>query len=489
MNRTYLYPKRLYSFLLLLFVLEAKAQTEFEYWFDSYSDPKTITLRLSNGTVSPTLDASNLSQGFHTLNMRLRDADGMYSPVSTSAFFKYSGTGISNIEYWFEDDAKHFGTTIIDADYEDVQIVELDLSDVEKYPLGVHQLNMRVAVNGGFYSPVYSTLILRMPNGTGDSVLEYWFDENISKKAITPINIESGEVQNLNLDMTDAVKFPIGFHKLNVRIASNGNQYSTIYSAYVMKLPEGPKAQLTYWLDDDYKNRYVLSTNYMDGELSPVFLMYLDFSSVSSGMHRLHFRVSKNEFDDGVVYETPILVTRRYNNDGKVNVTIKKEDYWVDELIHFPYELYGQSIVTRNYTLDPSDYTVGQHAFHVQYMNSAQVWSEQNVTYFYKDAATGRLYEGIMPMETEGIEAMSTIAQVYYAYKDGTIFVDCQSADLGSTGVVAVYDLYGKMIAKEVVSNSNGIHAEINVENIAKQMLIIKFVSGKVNSSKKIMPM
>ena len=488
MNRTYLYPKWLYSFLLLLFLLEAKAQTEFEYWFDSYSDPKTISLRISNGTFSPSLDANNLSQGFHTLNMRLRDADGMYSPVSTSTFFKYSGTGISTIEYWFEDDAKHIGTTIIDADYEDVQIVDLDLSDVEKFPLGVHQLNMRVAVNGGFYSPVYSTLILRMPNGTGDSVLEYWFDENISKKAATPVNTKWSIAQELDLDLTNAEYFPLGFHKLNMRIASNGNQYSPIYTAYVMKLPQGSTSQLTYWLDDDYKNgRHVVSSKVTNG-LTTVFMPALDFSAAASGMHRLKFRITANGFDNGVIYEVPVLITRRYNNDGVV--TVVGESRWLDDVSPMEYAVSNpQSIVTRSYTLDPSNFTVGQHAFHVQYKNSAQVWGEQNVTYFYKDAATGRLYEGIMPMETEGIEAMSTIAQVYYAYKDGTIFVDCQSADLGSTGAIFVYDLFGKMIAKEVVSNSNGIHAEINVENIARQMLIVKMVSGKVNSSKKIMPM
>lgn len=450
MNKTHQHPKLCGIIALLLFVIGARAQTEFEYWFNSYSDPKIISLKTSSGTIRPTLDASDLSQGFHTLCMRFKSSDGMYSPVSTSFFFKHTGDGVSKIEYWFEDDVEHFGTTEIDANTEESQTVALDLSDSEKFPLGVHQLNMRVAIDGGFYSPIYSALVLRMPSGSENSVLEYWFDDDMSKMATIPVDIEKGDVQKLDLDLTNTDFFPLGFHKLNMRIASYGNQYSPIYSAYVMRLPEGLMTELSYWLDDNYEERRILKGRHQTGNgaggggtvvygdeegggggnrswtpsltqkhssgsvfesgMGILYLTSLDLSGASSGMHRLKFRIASNGSDGGVIYETPILVTRRYNNDNLANVTLVTEHHWFDDFYNPQRSIANpQHIYTVSYDLEPalySGYSEGQHELHVQFKNSAEVWSAENITYFYKDAS-GRLRVGKMESGTDAIDEMT----------------------------------------------------------------------------------
>ena len=64
--------------------------------------------------------------------------------------------------------------------------------------------------------------------------LEYWFDDNFEQRASTPINTATGEAWVINLDMSDMTKFPLGLHRLNMRVLANG--YSPIYSDLVMPM-------------------------------------------------------------------------------------------------------------------------------------------------------------------------------------------------------------------------------------------------------------
>lgn len=311
--------------------------------------------------------------------------------------------------------------------------------------------------------------------------LEYWFDDNFGQRASTPINTATGEAWVINLDMSDVAKFPPGIHRLNMRVV--GNDYSPIYSDWVLRLPNGGQTGLTCWLDDDYENRQDITGNSIDGRTIDIGSS-LDFSSVPSGMHRLKFRVTTNGFDDGPIYEEPVMVTRLYNN--QTDVTVVKESHWFDNIISIPTDIFNpQSIVTKEYTLDPKNYPIGQHVFYVQFRNSAGVWGEPNATYFYKEES-GKLYAGRMPTELTGIEHTENADNFSCSAHDGTLFIDCQSPKLASTGVIVVCDQTGKVIARQTVNSKNGIHAEVNVKGPANRLVIVRLLSGDVNISKKI---
>ena len=408
MKRKNLYLRTTCLLLLLASVLGIKAQSNgLEYWFDSYSDSKTISMPVAAGTLKSSIDVSALSQGFHTIYMRVKSSDGTYSPITSSAFINFTASG--------------------------------------------------------------------------DSKIEYWFDDNISKLATIPIDFTSDSVQVLNLDMTNEVNFPLGFHQLYMRVVADGGRYSPIYSAFVMKSPFGQTSEITYWLDNNYSGRRVIKGNIVNATTT-VYNTSLDFSSASSGMHRLKYRITSKGFDNGVIYEVPVLITRKYNGMG--DVTIIGESNWLDDICPQENSVSNPShIFTKSYTLDPAAFSVGQHAFYVQYKNSADVWSEQNVTYFYKEAS-GMLRAGKIDTKVDESEDVEDYYEI--SYNRGMIFVDCQSSKLASTGIVTVCDLSGKVIAEEEVSNSNGIHAEVSVQGRAKQILIVRFVSGGVHLYKKL---
>ncbi len=487
MNGFYLSPRYYGMLLLLPCFLSIRAQSVgLEYWFDKYSSPKFIDMP-EGGSLKSDIDVSNLTQGFHTIYIRAKASDGTCSPITTSSFIKFAASGDSKLEYWFDNDVTNLASLPIDVESGVVQLLDLDMTDSAKFPNGVHQLSMRVAAYGGHYSPIYSALVLKLPAGTGNSVLEYWFDDNIEELSSIPIDITSGNLQKLDLEMNNFASFPLGFHKLSMRIVAYGCQYSSVYSAYVMRLPNGQTNELTYWLDDDYQNgRHVIKAKKIEGK-DVLFDVAINLSSVAPGMHRFKYRIATNGFDDGVVYEVPVLITKRYNNQ-QWDVSVVGESRWVDEMASpVPLALSNpQSQITRSYVLNPDDYSNGQHVFYVQYKNSADVWSATNATYFYKEAATGRLVKGIMPdieddiTDTEMSELMSCV------YYNGTVIVDCQSPRLASEGKLIVCDLTGRVLAQEKVENINGIHAEVSVPSKARQLLVVKLVSGSVAFTKKL---
>ena len=381
------------------------------------------------------------------------------------------------LEYWFDGYSSPSNTPFSGS--------ELNRSiDANSLDQGFHTVYMRVKSSDGTYSPVTSSVFFKF-NVSGSSELQYWFDDNISKMATVPIDMTSFAFQVLNLDMTNVVNFPLGFHKLSMRVAAYGSNYSPIYSAYVMRLPEGRASQITYWLDDNYTKRSVVEGVPLDDKT--VFIgKFLNLSAAPVGMHRLKYRVTRNGYDDGVIYEVPVMITKNYNNMD--DVTIVNDSYWLDDgnpqvkSINYP----GQ-VITKSYTLDPALFTVGQHAFHVQYKNSSNVWGEQNITYFYKEEAAGPLRAGFKPDIYTGIEGVAQDETFACFYESGMIYVNCQSPKLASNGIVQVFDLTGKLIASQAVNNNSGeIHAEINVEGLSKQVVVVRLRCGDVLLNRKI---
>jgi hypothetical protein len=203
-------------------------------------------------------------------------------------------------------------------------------------------------------------------------------------------------------------------------------------------------------------------------------------------MHRLHYRIASKNQDDGPIYEVPILITQMYNNETDVVVT--NQSYWLDDVdVKSTEAANSMKVFTHNYSLNPSQYAEGQHAFHMQFENSAGVWSAQNVTYFYKDAS-GMLRAGFLTPEDDLTAINENAGVEHFAcyYRPGTVVVDCQSSKLAATGVVMVCDLTGRVVVREEVDCSNGMHAELNVNSTGRQMLIVKVNSGDVHYNKKL---
>lgn len=476
-------PRGVTLLLALLCCMAVQAQPGLEYWFDgNYGDKVNINAPSAAGTFKNNINVKQLSQGFHTIYIRARGLtqDG-HSPVTSAAFFKYDATDNTVLEYWFDDGVAQRLSTPVSIETDDVQALSLDLSDIERFPLGVHRLNIRVSAHGGNYSPVYTTYVLRMPEGAGSAVLEYWFDDNLATRANKTISIADDKPQTFDLDLS---AFPIGFHKLSIRIAAGSSHSSQIYTAHILRLPIAAESgRLIYWLDDDYANRGWVSTTRASQFASEIYAD-LQFPSATMGMHRLRWRASRGGLD-GPIEEAPILITKKYNSRGSVHLT--NQSIWLDDNDPPVSALNTvENMIVKNYYLNPNDFDEGQHAFHMMYQNSADVWSEQNVTYFYKEPSTGRLRIGIMPDDVDGIDDAEQQEYFSCEHINGVLYVDCESPRLAPTGIIAVYDLQGRLLAQQKVANSQGIHAQLTLGSSPGRLLIVRLTSGEVVHSKKL---
>ncbi len=290
-----------------------QALTAFEYWCDgNISSRQWASLSGTYKVVNVGIDATQLDDGIHKFSFRVRQSDGKYSAVSSSLFLKTTPGEATRLEYWVDGDIttrKYIEGQSVSAggfmvnDY-------LDLSGVTP---GVHRLFLRGrSADNKVVSAVTSVPILvKRPMPEGNKVV-YWIDDNVDQQESISFD-NSSEVNSLDLDLSDYTKYPVGFHRLNMKLALQDKGESAILSDGFFKSPAGQATRLEYWLDGDYKNTSKSITGQAtDGEY--IFNRTLDLNNVTPGAHRLFMRGKSS--DNKIVSATtsaPIMVKSRYN--------------------------------------------------------------------------------------------------------------------------------------------------------------------------------
>lgn len=349
---------------LLLTAGTAVAQqlVQYEYWFDqAFSRRQTVALSGNMATIDAALDTRQLNDGMHTFHLRVKQSDGAYSPVTSSMFFKFKAREGDVLEYWFDDDIDAQSTVNLSGDTI-AQTVVLDLADNERFPVGLHRLNYRVAANGSNYSPVYGDNIMKTT--TGDVCrLEYWFDDDFDLRAIADMApIELMDDYSLLLDLSDDTRFPKGQHRLNMRVMADDGHYSPVYATNVLKTLAGNAYRLEYWFDDDYDSHSTMDMDplmFMDD-----YEMELDLrnrTAFPKGQHTLNLRVVTDKGYHSPVYGSWVLDVAA----GQPNAL----EYWIDDNYAGSQEIGGhqdESLVLHDTQLDLSHVSPGYHRLNVR---------------------------------------------------------------------------------------------------------------------------
>ena len=342
--------------------------TNYEYWFDNDIDNHFHTRSL-NGTVT-TIDTEisteELSIGLHSFHIRVQQSNGAYSPVSTTYFMKYGGSGgtAKKLEYWFDDDIAHSQEMTIPTavDDEGNTIMTLNLTD---FPVGYHQLNYRVS--GSHLSAINTAGVFKMPAG-GFSKLEYWLDDNLDGiQRISGTNSSAGALFTSPFDLSNA---SAGLHRLNYRTIDADNvPSSAIYTSLVYK--HSGDTYLEYWFDDEFSTNRTRINGTMDGKDLLFDNIVLNLNAVSPGLHRLYYRtVSSTGQPGSAVSMTPVMLHSRYNVDGS-QLTVTGYSVSVDggtEEVHTVINPLHE--VEQSYTLDARNLNKGEHILRVSAWNS-----------------------------------------------------------------------------------------------------------------------
>lgn len=288
---------------------------------------------------------------------------------------------LTKYEYWFDDNFSGRKSGSLSGTN---KLVKASIS-TDQLDNGVHKFSFRAKQSDGKYSAITSSLFLKRTAATS-SQMEYWFDDNFDQRASISIG-NTEEEQSFDLDLRDNNKFPMGFHKLNLRITLEGGGESAVYSSPVLKLSAGTATQLEYWIDDDRSNVHTINGNLASDGKDYIFVNDLDLGNVSPGYHRLYCRaVSSSKRTVSAVTMTPVLVKSKYHVDDPSTLTVTRQAYWIDD--EEPVEkavTNPKEIMNFIHPINERQLSVGQHTIHMQYANSAGLWSSVGELTFTKE--------------------------------------------------------------------------------------------------------
>lgn len=167
--------KYLILLLLLGLTIMARGQTgyDYHYWFDS--DPAVRHSGHANyGNLQLTLDASQLSDGFHTLSMQVTDSKSLMAQIVSKLFMKVSGMDHIEAFYWFDNEQQHTPSPMAQGTFD---------IDAKRLTDGFHILHYQVRNSGGRLSQLASRYFVKVVRTGNQEQLVYAIDGGELKKA------------------------------------------------------------------------------------------------------------------------------------------------------------------------------------------------------------------------------------------------------------------------------------------------------------------
>ena len=266
--------------------------------------------------------------------------------------------------YWLDacTDERYYGTSESER-----WSLQLDVADLSE---SLHQLHVQVKDTAGRWSAPHSRYFLKLP-AVSNLRARYWFDDG----EVTETEVING------LQSVDVSTLPQGLHFLHYQVKGNGGSYSSPRSALFIKMEAISNLRARYWFDDGE----VTETEVVNG------LQSIDISSLSQGVHFLHYQVVSV---DGM--HSPVRSAIFIKNQGE----IVRYEYWLNNDVENtrivaaqPMESFRliEMLDVESYPIRPSafqfevegsvPYIYGKNDFHARFYNSNGAHSEDSTTY------------------------------------------------------------------------------------------------------------
>jgi pimeloyl-ACP methyl ester carboxylesterase/PKD repeat protein len=217
--------------------------TQYEYWFDNnYTSVQTGSINnQSNYILISSLNSSFLSMGVHSLHVRFKQSNGLYSTVITSTFIKVgdntqptSAITLTQYEYWFDNDYASAQTMSISNQSNFILQSSLNSSSLT---MGIHSLHIRFKQSNNLYSSVITSTFIKLGNNliTPNKIdtYRYWFDSNTAATVTVPV---SPPVTNLNLTANiNTSSLTNGTHQIHIQFKDVGDLWSVVLTDTIVK--------------------------------------------------------------------------------------------------------------------------------------------------------------------------------------------------------------------------------------------------------------
>jgi hypothetical protein len=135
---------------------ENAGQPKYQYWYDN-NIPDSITVSTASSIdfiLLESMNATPLSEGLHTFNIRFRPTGGLWSAVNTSFFVRGKtniGTEISRCVYWFDDVYNNHSTIYYSGS---ANVFDIIYASTPGLSNGTHTVSMFFMDNAGIWSSI-----------------------------------------------------------------------------------------------------------------------------------------------------------------------------------------------------------------------------------------------------------------------------------------------------------------------------------------------
>lgn len=283
-----------------------------------------------------------------------------------------------------------------------------------------------------------------LPHPTQAKALYFWFDNNAERK-LHAYDLEGRYI-------LDASSLSDGLHIFHCQIIDENDMTASVRSSFFVKITPDKSTEpiigkkIIYWFDDEST---ILSVNMEEGE------QLLDASSLTEGLHTLHYQVLCN---NGQM--TPVISAMFLNMHLEGDVAKAQSfKYWFDDDTQ---SMKQSDIFGSVQEIDVSSLTSGIHAIHFQLIDDNGKPAIPSTKMFFKD------------LEKQVPDSCNGITKYQYWINEKT--ADIKTVNVNDT--IKAYKLIGLFPLQKEPIHSSLFHFEI-VDDIpmlyAKNIFHIRF--------------
>ena len=355
----------------------ATAQTndivERKYWLDGdITQAQDLTPDHAN------IDISTLKPGLHSLSIRVKDTQGLWSSQLAKYFIvpfvstSVNSNSIEKHQYWIDGNLQ----AAVASTSQPSAII------IKKLKPGIHSLTVRVQDNTGVWSTQVTKAFIKPYADTSVNDKEivrhqYWIDGKI--EAQVTLN------QKDPIDIIEIEGLLPGLHSLTVRVQDNTGMWSSQVAKYfivpTVETSVGDKSivQHQYWIDG--KMDAIVSSETQPSQI-PI-------STLKPGLHSLTVRVK----DNTGLWSSQVAKYFIVKDDDVIEeTTITRYMYWFDEETD-DFKTGPLASASGTMDIDISDVEAGTHTLWWRCGDSKGAWSEARSVEFESKS----LYNYIVP--------------------------------------------------------------------------------------------
>lgn len=334
-----------------------KTVASHQYWLDGNID------RAQTSTSAPTsISIANLKSGLHSLTVRVKDSEGLWSSQVAKYFIKpyaenvLSENGIAQHQYWIDGNLQ----AAVTANSKPSPIVISSLNP------GLHTFTVRVQDKEGMWSSQVAKCFIvpfKETSVGGKEIVQhqYWIDGKI----------EAQVTKNSPIDIIDIEPLSTGLHSFTVRVKDNTGVWSSQVAKYFIKPIEDTSVsgneidEHQYWIDGKIEARVT------QGQQPDI----INIETLKPGLHSFTVRVK----DKAGLWSSQVakyfIVPTSETAVGEKRIVLHQ--YWIDGKLDAIVASETQPSQIPIEALKP-----GLHSLTVRVKDSEGLWSSQVAKYF-----------------------------------------------------------------------------------------------------------